>query len=88
MAAGGQYPCPLCENPQLQTDTVLEHVVDCHKIDLNLYRQRMECASADGKTTGTFSSYLDYCMSPITINICLYISVLGDIDIHSRAAAA
>ena len=35
----GQYPCPLCENPQLQTDTVLEHVVDCHKNDLNLDKE-------------------------------------------------
>ena len=37
----GQYPCPLCENPQLQTDTVLEHVVDCHKNDLNLDKEWM-----------------------------------------------
>ena len=35
----GQYPCPLCENSQLQTDSVLEHVVDCHKDDLNLDKE-------------------------------------------------
>ena len=33
----GQHPCPLCENPQPQTtSSVLEHIVDQHREDLNL----------------------------------------------------
>ena len=35
----GQHPCPLCENPQPQTtSSVLEHIVDQHREDLNLDR--------------------------------------------------
>ena len=50
MAARGQYPCPLCENPQLQTDTVLEDVVDCHRNDLNLEKEWNVRVATDEKT--------------------------------------
>ena len=35
----GRYPCPLCEDSQLVTASVLEHIVDHHKEELNLDKE-------------------------------------------------
>ena len=74
----GRNPCPLCEDPQLATASVLEHVVDHRREELNLDKEwnvGVLMRTLKERNISLYCPNLESCMSFDVFN-CVYTSVL------------